>query len=548
MTPSLEENPLKPGTVKILIVEDERAIARDLKESLEHLGYSVLAIASSSAEAIALVETWQPDLILMDIVLEDSDRDGIETAQEIRDRFRVPVVYLTAYATSTILERAKATDPFGYLLKPFREKDLWVAIETALKRHHLERSLHEREEWLTHILTGMGDGVIVFDTETRIRFINPVAETLTGWTESEALGQPIQTVFQVINEKERSPLLSALLQTVLKGEPFYLSLDTLLMTKSGQEVPILDSAAPLRDQQDAVTGGIIVFRDACALRLANERDLAVARAQQLELQIQEMENLNRLKEDFLSTVSHELRTPLSNIKMATRMLTIVLDQLNLLAQSTGLTETPVSRYIQILQQETEQELCLINDLLDIQRIQAEAYSLELSLIQLSTWVPKLVEPFRPRIAENYQTLILNIPPDLPDLWSDPHALARILSELLNNACKYTPPEEQITITATVQLPHGSVLYPWMILDVCNSGTTISLEEQERIFNPFYRIPESDRWKRGGTGLGLALVKKFTHLLGGHIEVSNVSNSVCFRVLLPMQEVEAALDTSKDMGV
>jgi len=546
MTPSLKENSLEPGAVKILVVEDERAIARDLKESLEHLGYRVPAIASSSAQAIAQVETYQPDLILMDIVLEDSDCDGIETAQEIRDRFRIPVIYLTAYATSAILERAKATDPFGYLLKPFRERDLWVAVETALKRYHLERSLHEREEWLTHILTGMGDGVMVFDTETRLRFINPVAEALTGWTEAEALGQPIQTVFQVINEKERSPLLPTLLQTVLQGDPFYLSLDTLLITKSGQEIPIFDSAAPLRDQQDAVTGGIIVFRDAWALRLANERDLAVARAQQLELQVQEMENLNRLKEDFLSMVSHELRTPLSNIKMATRMLTVVLDQLNLLSQSTGLTATPVSRYIHILQQETEQELCLINDLLDIQRIQAEAYSLELSLIQLSTWIPKLVEPFRPRIAENNQILDLDIPPNLPDLWSDPHALARILSELLNNACKYTPPEEYITITATVQSRNGSNPYPWIVLDVCNSGITISLEEQERIFNPFYRISESDRWRRGGTGLGLALVKKFTHLLGGHIEVSSVSNSVCFRVFLPIQEVDAALDTLEDV--
>ncbi|WP_088894918.1 response regulator [Leptolyngbya ohadii] len=252
----LKENTLEAEIAKILVVEDERAIARDLKESLEHLGYCVPAIASSSAEAIALAEIWHPDLILMDIVLEDSERDGIETAQEIRDQFRVPVVYLTAHATTTILERAKATDPFGYLLKPFREKDLWVAIETALKRHRLERALHEREEWLSHILSSMGDGVIVFDTESRIRFINPVAESLTGWTETEAIDQPIQHIFHLICEKERSPLLSTLLQTVFHGELFYLLLDTLLITKSGQEVPIFDSAAPLRDRQGVVTGGI----------------------------------------------------------------------------------------------------------------------------------------------------------------------------------------------------------------------------------------------------------------------------------------------------
>ncbi|MDX2099255.1 MAG: ATP-binding protein, partial [Leptolyngbyaceae cyanobacterium bins.59] len=126
-----------------------------------------------------------------------------------------------------------------------------------------------------------------------------------------------------------------------------------------------------------------------------------------------------------------------------------------------------------------------------------------------------------------------------DLWSDPHALTRILSELLNNACTYTPPEEQITLTATVQPRYGTDPYPWMILEVCNSGITIPLGEQERIFDPFYRVSQSDRWKHGGTGLGLALVKKFTSLLGGKIEVINESNSVCFRILLPIQEIEVA---------
>lgn len=535
MNPSLDGNKSNAATATILIVEDERTIARDLKESLEHLGYSVPAVASSSTEAIALVGAWKPDLVLMDIVLEDSDRDGIETAQEIHDRFHIPVVYLTAYATPAILERAKVTDPFGYLLKPFREKDLWVAIETALKRHHLEQCLHEREAWLAQILSSMGDGVIVFDQTGRIRFMNPTAENLTGWMQADALAHPIQEVFQVIQEDTRSSLLPELIQVVLNGEKFYLSLKTLLITKAGQEIPIFDSAAPLRNQQGRVTGGIIVFRDAYSLRASHERDLAMARSQQLELQMQEMESLNRLKEDFLSTISHELRAPLANIQMATRMLTIVLDQLDLLAQSSGLSATPISRYINILQKETEQELRLINDLLDIQRLQADTYPLELSLIQLQTWLPRLAEPFRSRMAENQQTLHITIPSDLPNLWSDSHALARIVSELLNNACKFTPLGEGITVTARVQPRHGSDSHPWVVLGVCNSGCSLPPEEQERIFDPFYRVPEIDRWKRGGTGLGLALAKKFTSLLGGCIEVHSTPEQICFHVFLPIQD-------------
>lgn len=535
MNPPLALDEPCPRTIQILVVEDERAIARDLKESLEHLGYSVPAIAGSSVEAIAQVEALRPNLVLMDIVLEDSEHDGIETAQEIRDRFGIPVVYLTAYANSAILERAKATDPFGYLLKPFRENDLWVAIETALKRYRLEQSLHEREEWLSRLLAGMGDGAIAYDNMARVKFINPVAETLTGWTWAEAMDQPMQEVFQIIQEATRSPLLPALLQTVAEGERFYLALDTLLLTKSGEEIPILDSAAPLRDQHSRVIGGIIVFRDAYTLKLANERNLAVARSQQLELQMQEVEHLNQLKDNFLSTVSHELRTPLANIKMATRMLTIALDQLDLLAQSTGSSATPISRYIDILQQETEQELQLVNNLLDIQHMQAETYSFALSLLHLQTWMPQIAEPFRLRAESNQQTLHLTIPPDLPPLWTDAHVLVRIVSELLNNACKYTPPGEQITVTAEVQSPDLPASQQGIVLAVCNSGITIPVEEQERIFEAFYRVPQSDRWKQSGTGLGLALVKKFASLLGGQIEISSASGQTCFYVFLPLRE-------------
>ena len=504
--------------IQVLVVEDERIIARDIKDSLEYLGYAVPAIAGTSQEAIDYAVALRPHLILMDIVLADSDKDGIETAHVIRDRLGmpIPVIYLTAYASTTILERVKATNPFGYLLKPFREQDLWVAIETALKRHRLEQSLHEREEWLMRILTSMGDGVIVFDQAHQIKFLNPMAETLTGWTRAEALNQPIDQVFPIHHEETHASLLPSLLECVQKGEKFCLLLDALLMSRSGQEIPILDSAAPLRDQRSVTVGGIIVFRDARPLRLANESP-----------------------EDFLSTISHELRTPLSTIKMATRMLTIVLDQFSPLVQSADFNSNSVAQYIKILEQATDQELDLVNDLLDIQQIQADTYPFDLSLIQLQIWLPHIVESYEIRAETNQQILQINLPADLPSLWTDTHILTRIVSELLNNACKYTPAGERITITAQVQPANASTPLEWIILDFCNSGVTIAEAEQQRIFEAFYRIPQSDRWQQGGTGLGLALVQKLIRLLGGRIEVSSPPNQVCFRLFLPLRDMADA---------
>ncbi len=118
---------------RILVVEDEHIVAMGIKKMLKSLGYTVTGVASSGEDAISKAESTFPDVVLMDIMLK-GDMDGVEAAKEIRERFDVPVVYLTAYSDNKILERAKRTEPFGYIIKPFDEKDLYSSIEVALRR------------------------------------------------------------------------------------------------------------------------------------------------------------------------------------------------------------------------------------------------------------------------------------------------------------------------------------------------------------------------------------------------------------------------------
>ena len=132
---------------QILVVEDESIVAKDIQNTLTNLGYSVPAIASSGKEAIQKVGKFQPDLVLMDIVLKGS-MDGVETADEIRTKFDIPVVYLTAYADDATLQRAKITEPYGYLIKPFQERELHSTIEMALYKQAMEKVLKEKEQWL----------------------------------------------------------------------------------------------------------------------------------------------------------------------------------------------------------------------------------------------------------------------------------------------------------------------------------------------------------------------------------------------------------------
>ena len=259
-------------------------------------------------------------------------------------------------------------------------------------------------------------------------------------------------------------------------------------------------------------------------QVANQCAIAIRQArlyQAVQAQVEELAKLNRLKDDFLSTISHELRTPMVNIKMAVFMLTVAFNQDSAFAQ-----QTRVHRYLQILQDESAREISLINDLLDLQRLEAGNQTLALEKIHLQTWLLQVIEPFQEQFREQQQTFRLDIPPTLPHLISDLSSLGRILVELLSNACKYTPPGEQIAVTAEYK--------PGLIqLKVSNSGTEIPSSEIPRIFNKFYRIPSTDPWKQSGTGLGLALVQKLTENLGVTIKVDSASNQTCFTIELPM---------------
>jgi PAS domain S-box-containing protein len=241
--------------------------------------------------------------------------------------------------------------------------------------------------------------------------------------------------------------------------------------------------------------------------------------QAAQSQVEELEKLHQLKDDFLSTVSHELRSPLTNIKMALQMVELSLNQKQV-------HDERLDRYLQILDEECAQELTLINDLLDLQRLEAGVQSLELETVDLSYWLPSIAESFEARAQEHQQQLIIQVPPDLPTITTDTTGLQRIMMELLHNACKYTPPQEEILITARLQ-PDS------LQIQVCNSGVTLPAEELPHLFEKFYRVASVDRWKHGGTGLGLALVKRLVEHLNGSIEATSANNQICFTIQLPL---------------
>src|SRR4030043_519480 len=243
----------------ILVVEDENIVSKYIQQALKKLGYEV-ADASSGKEAIRKAEEMRPDLILMDIVLK-GDLDGIETAEQIHLHSDVPVVYLSGYNDQKTLERAKVTEPFGYLQKPFQERDLHTTIQTALYKNLMERRLKEREQWFSTTLKSIGEAVIATDAGERVIYMNPVAEALTGWKQQEGIGRPLTEIFNLIHDETRHKIESPVSRVIRDRAPIGLENHALLITRNGREVPIDDNAAPIQDDQGNLVGAVTVFRD-----------------------------------------------------------------------------------------------------------------------------------------------------------------------------------------------------------------------------------------------------------------------------------------------
>ncbi len=245
--------------IRILVVEDESLVARDIQNMLRSLGYEVTGVVASGEQAIQKAAASVPDLVLMDIVLK-GDIDGIAAAEQLWEEYGIPVIYLTAYADDTTFERAKLTKPFGYLLKPFEERELQTTIEMALYKSKMEMRLREREQWLSTILRSIGDGIIVADARGRVEFMNPLAERLTGWPQGEALDKPLGEVFAAGAAKavggEDTPA-----DCNAPDAACLAPVEDVLAARDGGTVPIELTSAPIIDGKKGPRGNVHVFRD-----------------------------------------------------------------------------------------------------------------------------------------------------------------------------------------------------------------------------------------------------------------------------------------------
>ena len=240
--------------ISILIVEDAAIVSAHIKCAVENLGYKVKACLTSGEDALAYLEQEQPDIILMDIMLE-GQLDGINTVKLINQQYGIPVIYLTAFSNASTIHRAKLTNPYGYLVKPLNERDLEIVLEIALHKHKIEQKLRENEQMLESIINAIGEAIITMDNDWKISHINDEAASITGWKKDKATDKILTEVVHLQDIQSMRILKLEDLSQITAPSRF------LLTNRQGKKVWVGEgSAYPVQERHSAI-GKVLVFKD-----------------------------------------------------------------------------------------------------------------------------------------------------------------------------------------------------------------------------------------------------------------------------------------------
>lgn len=474
---------MEQSKARVLVVEDEGIIARDIQKVLFRLGYDVAGPAGTGAEALAEVERRVPDIVLMDIKIRGT-MDGVETAREIRRHHQIPIVFLTAHTDSNTLGRVTKTAPYGYVVKPFTEASIKVAVEVALSRRRAEREAQARQDWLHAALESITDAVVVTrDAAGTVQYLNQTAEELTGWTATEAHGHALSDVLRLdlVNNELTGSNWSAVLSSARKDRPFDFAGAT-LTRRSGDRQKVSGSAGPLHLSPETEKGGIIMI-----LRPESDGSMTLpAGGAAVSTKLQELSH----------ALTHDLREPVRNMTCFAQMLS---------RQTSSTALDPESQeYLRFIVEGSKRMDDLLVGLFRYHAAGDRPAERNARADATAAWTEAAAQ-----LAESVRLSGAQVEVgELPEVAMDFSSLKDIFEALLSNALRFRSPGARPVIRAEAR-EEGKF---WRIT-VADNGVGLDTNQVERVFGLFKKAHHQGL---SGAGIGLSICRHLVELYGGRI--------------------------------
>src|SRR6056297_2834084 len=488
--------------LKVQIVEDEGVVALDIRRHLESFGYKVVGSHASGEEAISQFKTEAPNLVLMDIRLQGK-MDGIEAARIIREQFRVPVIILTAYADEKTIERAKFIEPFGYIIKPFEERELRTNIEMALFRHKLESQLQESEERYRRLFEEDVSADFVADAQVVFLACNRSFVKYFGFENAaEVEGTHINSRFP--DESQAADFWKQ-----LKQHKRLVLHELDLLRADGSKLNLLANVVADTDENDVITevNGYLID-------ISTRKNLE----QQLR-QAQKLEAVGRLA----GGAAHDFNN----------ILTVILGYSTIVQEKLVKQDTAIENEVSGIQEAAKRASTLTRQLLAFSRRQI----LKPKQVHMNELIHNLEKMMRRLVTEEFG-MYLNLSADPDTVWVDPGQIEQVLMNLIVNARDAMAQGGRITIRTTNYQVNSSEPSPmgkvppgnYVCAAVRDTGVGIEPHMLKMVFEPFFTTKSEEK----GTGLGLSTVYGIVRQSNGYLQVdSEPGKGSTFWILLPV---------------